>query len=844
MIGDHDMTSADGANKKVVDLTARRGQAESSPEKLGELLRSVRALAGKRLTQFLNSLFENVDDALFDLAEKAENNSRQSHFFDGMREVRKKRQLVERLFHEQITRAFQDFVHKRPLKRSAAEVANPHASAGELTLSLVEADDLEETLAVNNMTDKANNRLSRHLFAVGQRLTVINGGSAGGKLDPDDNPLGPGQLCLAYQTACAEFDIDVQVRLIIFKLFDKHVLSALDQLYDEANAHLIEAGVLPQLKTAIPMRRPAGMPLPPGVSLPPPPVSANGDPLDAAAAAAYYAQAGYPDPNDALVQTEMFRTIQGLLAQRRGLLPLGAGGVAGIGGVAGSAPSGPMMASSDLLSALSILQGELLLSQAQAIAQNANLVPLPQAGSVQQVKDELIEQVRKLTDKTKDARVNSADEDTIDLVGMLFEFILQDRNLPAPVQAVLSRLQIPYLKVAILDKHLFAQKSHPARRLLDELAQAGMTWTDDGDKDRRLLAELQRVVEVILKEFDEDLSIFDREVGNLQNFLSGNKRRAEVTEQRTTEATKGREKLQAARKRAAKEILTRTEGKPLPEFIRNVLTKPWANVLVLMLLRHGEDTPAWRGALKVAEELAWSGSLTHPTEADRTRLKALMGPLSQQLRQGLSLVAYNDADINQLLAELSKCYQALFAPSRLKAAEEARARVVRVGDDISIPEPLPIPLELTRPAALPGSSSVADFVEEVVLSTRAEMEAVEAVESDEDYLAQVRACKVGQWFEFTDEAGNSERAKLSWISPISSKYLFVNRKGLKVADKTIFGLAAEIKRGTAQILQDVPLFDRALDAIVEKLKVAPKEGDEAAPVEIPSPPKPDGLELT
>jgi hypothetical protein len=87
--------------------------------------------------------------------------------------------------------------------------------------------------------------------------------------------------------------------------------------------------------------------------------------------------------------------------------------------------------------------------------------------------------------------------------------------------------------------------------------------------------------------------------------------------------------------------------------------------------------------------------------------------------------------------------------------------------------------------------------------------------------------------EFTDaNTGAKERAKLSWISPISSKYLFVNRKGLKVSDKTMFALAAEIRRGGAVLLEEVPLFDRALDAIVERLKAAhatPESTRPAAP---------------
>jgi hypothetical protein len=56
---------------------------------------------------------------------------------------------------------------------------------------------------------------------------------------------------------------------------------------------------------------------------------------------------------------------------------------------------------------------------------------------------------------------------------MLFEFILEDRNLPPQMQVLLARLQIPYLKAAILDRKMFAHRQHPARRLLDGLADAG-----------------------------------------------------------------------------------------------------------------------------------------------------------------------------------------------------------------------------------------------------------------------------------------------------------------------------------------------------------------------------------
>ena len=95
---------------KIVDLQQRQSMQAAGGDRLGDLLRAVRATALKRLHGLVATLFENIDDALFDLAEKAENNAIQTQYFDGMREVRKKRQLFERVYQEQLGRLFRDLV--------------------------------------------------------------------------------------------------------------------------------------------------------------------------------------------------------------------------------------------------------------------------------------------------------------------------------------------------------------------------------------------------------------------------------------------------------------------------------------------------------------------------------------------------------------------------------------------------------------------------------------------------------------------------------------------------------------------------------------------------------------
>ncbi len=779
------MTSAKDP-QNVVDLQQRQFTAASSGDRLGELLKLVRGIALKRINGLVGTLFENVDDALFDLAERAGSNAVQTEYFDGMREVRKKRQLVERLFQEHATKAFTDFADGK-LRPARPDAAPQSPNAG---LSLVDDQELEESLAVTSMVAKAENRLTRAMFQLNQRLSVIIGG---GKVEDASNPIGPAALGQAFRTAVREFEVNVQVKLIVYKLFDRYVMTGLEPIYDEVNVELIRAGVLPQVKHALPQG--ARNPNPAQRAAPADGATGIGDvPVENHSGAAYNAA------NE--LQAELYGTLRSLLASRRDATDFVPSVGSGAPGTAGLTPT-------DLLSALTILQNQSMAARAQADSATDAVQ------AVQQIKRELLEQVNRLSEGAKDRRVSSADEDTIDLVGMLFEYILQDRNLPAQVQALLGRMQIPYLKVAILDKHLFAQKAHPARRLLDCLADAGKGWSEESDRDHRLFDRIKLSVERVLSDFDDDVGIFERELASFSDFIEQHHKRSDLAEQRAADATRGREKLQEARRTSAREILKRIENRNLPPVIHSVLSRPWANYLVLILLRQGDESDEWKNALRFADEFVWSAQ-PKTNDSEHTRLRALLPQLEKALRHGLTTVAYHDSDVRQLMQELAQFYrrildgQTVETRSAKEVIESNATPPAATGQDDT-----PATLESAAPAAALQSP-----VEEVVLSSGdPEPETpVEALVEDDEYVRIVRELKVGTWIEFLGEDEQRERAKLSWISPISSKYLFVNRRGLKVCDKTVAALAIELRRGSAIVLEEVPLFDRALDAIVARLR--------------------------
>lgn len=738
----------------VVDLSQR---LDPRSERVGALLVTVRGLATKRLHALASNMFENIDDALFDLAEKAENNAAQTQFFDGMREVRKKRAIVERTFLGQVARDLADFSSGRTRAPDTDAGARPLAN---IELSLVGENELEESLAITSMIGKNEQRLARALFAVNQRLSVICGGT---RMDDASNPVGPASLAAAFRQAMRELVVEVRVKLIIYKLFDRYVLAGIDELYDDINNELAAAGVLPQLRHEIPARR-SDAPAPIGPVSAVAPAHAAAPVTDAAAA-------------------EFMQSLHALFSARR------SDGGAGAHGA--PLATGPLPSPTELLGALTLLQSQIavLPNQAAQLATQADVTR-----DVAQLKEQLLAQIGQLRGQ-QTAHVSGMDEDTIDLVGMLFEFILEDHNLPTEMQVMLARLQIPYLKVALLDRRMFAHKTHPARQLLDALADAAKGWSVEADRDGRLFDKVKSIVERLLHDFDDDVGIFTKLAAELQDFLDVSRKRAELAEQRVAESTRGREKLEQARRRAAQEIVGRIGGSSLPPLVYGVLTRAWANYIVLTLLRQGEESPEFRESLRFIDDFIASARPVHDLNGRRD-LRATLPGIERTLRRGLAAVAFQEADTEQLLGQLHAFYRQQLG----EAAPDTAS-----GTIVSSVMPLPEAIQaIEEPLAAPEPDE--------------EVEALADEAFDERYLAQARELKVGQWLEFTAPDGTTDRAKLSWISPISGRYLFVNRRGLKVADHSLAGLAQAFASGTARVLDSTLLFDRAMDAIVEKLR--------------------------
>lgn len=762
--------------------------------RFGELMQGCHKLLMNRLAEHLSGVFGQVDDTLFECAEKAENNQVQTLFFDSMRDIRKQRAQIERAYHQQIAQNFADFIDGKLQPRDLP------AQLDAEQLSLVQNEDYEESLLVTNMSSRVKARCAQALFALEQRLALLNNGK---KLSEDGNPFGPQAIAQTFRDALTPTPFPLRIKTILYMLFDQHMMQNLDSLYEALNQRLIEAGVLPNLKYSA--QRASNRPRPAPGSLTDTPAPAGEAPLNAPLASPHSAgaaAAGQTSPSLSSVPAAdpmldpgdlsgppsgdpgvLFSGLATMLSEHR-QHDIDAPLLGGTRSIASFAPRGATRtySANELLDALNRLQQQ----SANDLSQRLHK---PQA--VEGLKADLQQQLESHSSLPGQQKLSDQEADVIDLVGMLFDFILDDDNLPDNCKTALSHLHTPYLKVALQDKALFTQHHHPARRLLNAMAQAGVLYGGEGD-ERGLLAKMQWVVERVIHGFAGDLLLFESLLEEFNEYAATLQHKVELRERRAVEAAKGRDKLLGARQLAIDVIATALNERSPPAIIRNFLELTWADVLVFVLLRHGERSQEWQRASEVAEQLAWSGT---PLDGNgRERLQNLRIALLEDLRKGLELLGgYHEDGIRRLLQDIVACQHAVQAKQPLIAAR------------LNPPLPAsPLGAMLGEDAELATSAPRASG-----LSARAQL-----------LVKELESIEFGTWFEIIIN-GEPRELKLSWFSPTTRNYMFVDHSGQRVAIKPLTLLASEMEQGLARIITPEragPLVDRALNAIYRVLQ--------------------------
>lgn len=761
----------------------------ATPNALGQpgrdpaLLKQAREAVLPALTESFATVLARFDDVLFDRAGTA--GASQLLFLDGMRELRRRREDIVRGFRGHLDQAWDALDRGQPASAEAT-------LAGQIEdgLSLVPEHVLESRLAVRNFATVLLRDWKPVLGRLDRRLGWIAGGL---DINPDSNPISPEHIGVAIHEAFADCELAPEVRLVLIKLCERDLHATIGKRYEALDEQLAAAGVMPQMSAP---RRPAARAPAPRHEL-----DELVDALDAESLAG--------NGNDDAAAPAWAQRFADRWAESRGRMQSSQAAPApGAAGEGMSNNQGMLLEAlhellqqtrhvrEDATSAASVAVGQQRpLSQREMMSVLSLLQATPSAtlraaigedgeSLAQRLKSEVLSGATRLGVDPSQARLDPQDEDAIDLVGMLFDVMLDERDLEGRSRELIGRLVVPFVKVAMLDRRMFVQKTHPARKLLNSLAEACEGNTGESQAERVLMGKVEEIIERLVAEFNENLAIFLTLEEEFRDFLAQHRRRIEIAERRAAETQRGQEKLEVARSRSAAELDRRIADATLPQAIGEFLRQPWQHHLTLSVLREGEDGASVGEALALAD-----GLLEEVAEARRQIVgKPWLQAWHASLRKVFASVGVHADAATGAIDALHDTLQGI-AESRPEL-ERALPELPQV----ALPTP---PVQETAAVELGSKVDVSDF--------------------DNADADRFRGLEIGTWLDFVDKDGKVQAGKLSWVSPISSRLLFVNRRGVRFCVASPEELAVMVRLGRLRAHIDDGAFDSAMQGVIDRL---------------------------
>ncbi len=723
------------------------------------LLTQCRDLACTQLDAAVAGMLKKTDEALSELATKTQDREIQKHYLEAKELARAKCADFEKLFHSRFLGEFQQRTTK--VKKIGGSFSDADFSS--LELSLVADDDLDETLKFNEMAAKIHRICEEEINALDQRVGVLIGDA---DLQSEDNPFSPQAICDAYKKTCRELIESLELRAIFLRLFDDHVLDAVRAVYKAVNELLVQNSILPKIRYGAPRKNKK-----------PPRKKKDKD--------------GVETDEDGDTAQDMFAALQKLMASAAGGM---AGGAPGSGtGVGG----GPVLQGAELLGSLTQLQ----LDGLAALGAGATL-PTGEGGGATNI-------LHELKASSVGSSMGQMDAMTLDIVARLFDQLFDDPKIPLGAKGLIGRLQIPMLKVAITDKDLFSKKTHPARLLLDTLAEIAIRLPADFNTKSMLFGHLETILQELVSGYKDDVEIFGTIRESLIVLIKREDERIEADSKAAAERVLQEEALAVAKTAAQAAVSERVQAQPLPGPVLEFIIEQWLKLMMLIHVRRGPASEAWKNAIEAMDQLIWSVQ-PKETNEDRRKLATIVPPLLKRITAGLEVAGIEHEIREFFFAELMKLHTKIMStPPKGAAAEPAAPKA---------------------PAAAP------DFTKSVTIRNPFGAGEVQVsgldIDPEETALPVSRhaldpdALTVGDWFEWKE--GPAEEpivrpVRLIFMTPRKTRYIFRDRSEKDYIECTRNEVVRRLRSGEAVLMEEepeVPFFERIMGGVISKMRGA------------------------
>jgi diguanylate cyclase (GGDEF)-like protein len=749
-----------------------------------KILPELRKRALKQVDKIFNHFLMVLVDDLFDLSGRPQQGQQQDELYEAMNVFKRSNEDIRKAFAMQIETFFDE-----PLASTddGISASSEGEEPGTSELNLVDIQDFEDSLSLNRMVIMGQEKYGTALECLTVRFAELV------EQSPLETrlPVDVAQLCQAFQVSLAEKAIPQTIAPKVYALFSQEVIRKLDSYYTSLNAYLRDQGIQVDLEEDISkhgsllkrLDKKKTKSQEPAAESPPEPDADTGEASDAAEAAAQPSpaeaqalqeeakQAGLGGPGaDAIKQQynpdDLYRSVIEALNFRRD----SAAGEAAAGTGSGAAGGNEKAAgSSALANALTALQGD-----------SKVRTQLDQQDSPS-VRQYLSDNQDNLAALAGTEGISPDSQNQLDLVDNLFSDFSTEVDVTPDLKGPVGDLQIPLAKLALLEPQFFANREHPARGVIDKVAQLS---SSGNYPNKALEKRVGGIIDNIVENYQTDSSVFESALGELDKLTDQQQAALERNVERVVKTQDGQQKLRKAKAAVDKIISSRIRAPQAPKPIVDLVDSGWRDLLTLTHVKHGPNSKAWKDYVKTMDLLSlWliekqKGGVTEQVQVERA-LEA--EPFIDMIRQQISEALPSNLGHEKVLDEL---LDVLSGRSELEQAE--------------------VDAPATDSAAAP-----ADIRKKVDTLPRLRR-----------WVKRVEDLEKGNWLSFSDEDGTRKRMQLAWISEDRDRYIFVNERGQKVAEMNGVELARHLSRGVKapSSREDLPLVDQSMYKTLEHVQ--------------------------
>jgi len=723
--------------------------------------------------------------------------------------------------------------------RKALGGSTQGGSTGGLRLELIGDEVVETNILSSRLAQSIQDKAQFELNDLRLRIQYLEGT---GELDAKD-VLKPEALArtLVDQWLAAGLSREVWTR--VQDIVQQRLVEVVVAAYKDANAFLIERGVMPEIDLKSFVKRtgsansspaalggsfarasqagttlpgvgggahavPGGFGAPPG-SFAPAAIGVGRGPGQAGGGGdTLVATGGSPlvlarqRAQGVLLNLKRFVTarIGGDLSQRTaGAQGPGGGAMGGAGGGGGGGPVG--LAAPAFAAAIADAEAAYQVMASQYVVGE-------EATAIHQTVAEL----RRRTSELKKKAPTTADKATVEIVALMFQAILAEERIPFSARVWFARLQMPVLRVAIAEPEFFGTLQHPARMLIDRMGSCVMGFDAAAISGSALEGEIRRVVQVIEQYPETGQRVFKLVFDEFVAFLNKYLTQSDATQRLMSVAQQVEQKETLAIQYTI-ELRKMLNDMPVREEIREFLFKTWAEVLAIAALRYGAQDEQTVTFKRAASDLVWAAS-AKPNRNDRARVIQDLPQLLQRLRQGMSLLGIEgepqEAQIKTIGSTLSDAFLSkteAIPPAKIEAMAKRLANledfVTDEGDATNLP------LDAASIELLLGVDAASL---EIVPDTGNKV--------GEDMLQWAHELQVGTWF-MLDHNDRVSQVQFVWRSERKQLHLFASSDGRSFLIQ-VGRLASYLQAGLLVPAEEETLTVRATREALAKLDANPE----------------------